>query len=600
MKHLFLVLGAAVLAAGLSACRTTGPAAAVGEARLGEVWIREIRAKIDEGRLADAYQDVSYLDRHPEKQVAPEATEELRALIAERLQGEFSARVAEGDYQAGLPLYRSIRAIGESERLPEWSAAELIYRVAEARGRAGESPLALALALRALRAEPSAELRVRILRLMLTLAAELGSPALQTRSLAALEKAGAEPAPEERTEIVPAPPVAQMVRGTVTIWVNRGIKIEKGVGFPDRVIGSGFFIDRRGYLLTNYHVVSSEVDPKYEGYSRLYIRPSDKSEQRIPAKVVGFDRIFDLALIKAEIEPPFVFSYSGEPELKVGDTILAIGSPAGLENTVTSGIVSAAGRRFLQMGDTMQVDVPINYGNSGGPLLDAEGQLVGIVFAGIEQFEGVNFAIPFDWVVNVLPRLFAGGESAHPWLGLALQETAKGLEVTYALPDSPAERAGLQRGDLLLALDGKPYQRIGVLQAALLDLDYPSLVRVEWSREGEAQSGLISLAQRPFSPIEDALEKDRRENLLYPLFGMELEKTNRFLWKTNYVIRRVLPGSIADESGLSPDDPLNIQGWQVDEDNRVAVLQIYVKKKKSGFLESIIQIGAYLETDKIV
>jgi serine protease Do len=203
-------------------------------------------------------------------------------------------------------------------------------------------------------------------------------------------------------------------------------------------------------------------------------------------------------------------------------------------------------------------------------------------------------------VEKVLPRLFEGGESSHPWLGLALQETDKGLEVTYALPGSPAERAGLQRGDLLLSLNGQAYSRIGDLQATLLDQDYPSLVRVEWSHEGQTASGLISLGKRPFSPIEEALQKDRRDNLLYPLFGMELEKTSQFLWKSTYVIRRVLPGSIADESGLSPDDPLTIQGWQVDEDNHVALLRIYVKKKKAGFLESIIQIGAYLETDKIV
>jgi len=585
---------AVLLALSGAACQTAGPAGPV--AALGEVWVRDIQEKIEDKRFSEAYQDVSYLARHPENEVPPERLEELGDLIVEGLEQEFSARLSEEDLAGALRHLLSLRAIGEE--VPEWTPAELSYRMAEARRQAGEAPLAVALALRAMRFDPSLEERLRILRLLLPLAEATGSAELQARALEGLRAAGA--APDQEAPPIEAPAVERMVRGTVTIWVNRGIRIERGVGLPDRVIGSGFFVDPRGYLLTNYHVIASEVDPKYEGYSRLYIRPSDKSEQRIPARVLGYDRIFDLALINAEVEPPFVFSYGGEPVLKVGNRILAIGSPAGLENTVTSGIVSATGRRFLQMGDTIQVDVPINYGNSGGPLLDADGQLVGVVFAGIEQFEGVNFAIPIDWVAKVLPRLYAGGESSHPWLGLAVHETPKGLEVTYALPGSPAARAGLQKGDLLLRLNGKAHERIGALQSAILDLDYPALVRLEWSRQGQAASGLLSLARRPFSPIEEALDADRRENLLYPLFGMEVEKTGQVLWKPTYVIRRVLPGSIADESGLSVDDPLSLQGWRIDEDNRVALLQIHVKKRKSGFLESVIQIGAYLESDKIL
>jgi S1-C subfamily serine protease len=388
-----------------------------------------------------------------------------------------------------------------------------------------------------------------------------------------------------------------MVQGMVTVWVNRGIKLEKGMGYPDRVIGSGFFIDSRGYLLTNYHVIASEVDPEYEGYSRLYIRLSDKVEEKIPARVVGYDRIFDLALIKAEVEPSFTFSYGGSSDLKVGGRIIAIGSPAGLENTVTSGIVSATGRRFLQMGDAIQVDVPINYGNSGGPLLDDSGKLVGIVFAGIEQFEGVNFAIPFDWVEKALPRLYGGDEAGHPWLGIAMQESDKGLEVIYTVPGSPADRAGLKEGDILVSLNGASYTAIGDIQSALLDLDYPVLVTLEWRRGGQSFSGALGLAERPYSPIEESLANDLRENVLLPLFGMKIEKTGQFLWRTDYTVRRVLPGSIADETGLSKDDPLSIQGWELDQENRFALLRIYVKKRKSGFLESAVQLAAYLETD---
>jgi serine protease Do len=174
------------------------------------------------------------------------------------------------------------------------------------------------------------------------------------------------------------------------------------------------------------------------------------------------------------------------------------------------------------------------------------------------------------------------------------------LEVIYTVPGSPAARAGIREGDILRSLNGELYSKIGDLQSALLDLEYPCLVTLDWERAGRTISGALSLAERPFSPIEVALEKDLRENVLFPLFGMKIEKTGQFLWRTNYVVKKVLPGSIADETGLSKDDPLSIQGWKVDEENRYVLLQIYVKKRKSGFLESVVQMAAYLETDYFI
>ncbi|HAK45645.1 MAG TPA: hypothetical protein DCO79_06970, partial [Spirochaeta sp.] len=193
----------------------------------------------------------------------------------------------------------------------------------------------------------------------------------------------------ERVEAISAlteytPEKAEMISGTVTIWVDRGIRIEKGVGYPDRVIGSGFYIDSRGYILTNYHVISSEVDTEYEGFSRLYIK-YDKNEEKIPASVVGWDASLDIALIKVAYTPEYIYSFPEIREFKPGEKIYAIGSPGGLDKTITSGIISASGdRRLLPLGDTIQVDVPINSGNSGGPVVDNDGNLVGVVFAGIE------------------------------------------------------------------------------------------------------------------------------------------------------------------------------------------------------------------------
>ena len=182
----------------------------------------------------------------------------------------------------------------------------------------------------------------------------------------------------ETTDIDPA----QVLKACVTVWVDRGIRMERGVGSPDIVIGSAFFIEKNGYLLTNYHVIASEVDPEFEGYSKLYIRPGNNYQEKIPAKVVAWDQSFDLALLKVEIDAPAVVSLTSIDSIKSGTRVMAFGSPGGLENTVTAGITSNLNRRLLPMGGVMQIDASVNPGNSGGPLFTVDGDFIGIVFAG--------------------------------------------------------------------------------------------------------------------------------------------------------------------------------------------------------------------------
>jgi serine protease Do len=392
--------------------------------------------------------------------------------------------------------------------------------------------------------------------------------------------------------------MATMRSGVVTIRVDRGIKIEQGLGMPDRVLGTGFYVDRSGYALTNYHVIASEVDPKYEGYSHMSVKSFDAPEARIAAKVVGYDKLLDLALIKVEAQPSYVFSLSEGVDLLPGQKIFAIGSPAGLEDTVTSGIVSAVGRRIMQTGNAMQVDAALNPGNSGGPLLDESGSAVGVVFAGMPQFQSLNFAIPSSWIIKVLPGLFRGGELRRAWLGFSLAEkeaapAGEGIEVTYR---HPSAAAGVEEGDRLLEIDGEKPKDIAAAQAMLLRRGPGGLLRLELSRAGKSRTELRYLAERPFSPLESAVRLDRQDKLFPALFGMSLTPLPGNLFETsNYSVAKIWPGSIADESGLSENDPISLKRFYVDQEQRAAFIQIYVKKRKAGFLESIIQIPASLE-----
>ena len=399
---------------------------------------------------------------------------------------------------------------------------------------------------------------------------------------------------------------SDMIKGVATVLVDRGLRVERGRGIPDRVLGSAFFIDASGLLITNYHVISSEVDPSFRGNSRLYIRMGDNTSHRIPARVIGWDKTLDLALIKTEITPEYVFSIIDWAVPEVSETIYAIGSPVGLERTVTQGIVSALGRRprgLLQIGDVIQIDAAVNVGNSGGPVVDMDGRLVGVVFAGIQLYEGLNFAIPAARLAAALPAMMAGGRAERPWLGLSLAESSEGVEIIYVAPSTPAADQQIPEGSIIRSINGETARGLqGMLIPALQDMLFPlspgELIILEIADPQEnIVEYTIRLAGRPELPMAEAARRDTRERMAVPLYGLVLSpRASGGLFSPTYQVRRVIRGSIADEAGFSENDPVSIRNFRVYERDGYTLLEINATMRRMGFIQTSMSLPALLDT----
>ena len=227
-------------------------------------------------------------------------------------------------------------------------------------------------------------------------------------------------------------------------------------------MGSGFIVSKEGIILTNNHVV--------DGADEIYVRFSDRRE--LKAKLIGSDQRSDLAVLKVEADNLPVVKLGKSNELKVGEWVFAIGSPFGFDYTVTAGIVSAKGRNLPNENYVpfIQTDVAINPGNSGGPLFNMDGEVVGInsqIYTRSGGFMGVSFAIPIDVAMEVVDQLKNQGYVSRGWLGVLIQEVSKDLAESFGLDkpygalvaqvmkDSPAEKAGIQTGDIIIEYEGK-------------------------------------------------------------------------------------------------------------------------------------------------
>lgn len=272
--------------------------------------------------------------------------------------------------------------------------------------------------------------------------------------------------------------------------------------FEQRSLGSGFVISEDGYLFTNNHVV--------EQADEIMVRLSDEREYK--AKVVGTDKNIDIALLKIEPEGALPVVKIGDSNgLRVGDWVIAIGNPFGLNQTVTAGIVSAKGR-VIGAGpydNFIQTDASINPGNSGGPLFNLAGEVVGINTAIVAQGQGIGFAIPVNMAKDVLNDLKTKGKVVRGWLGVSIQDisediaknlnlkTREGALVADVFEGDPAAKAGLKTGDVIIALDGEKIKDTHDLLQKVSRMRVGMETKVTVLRNGKEQAFTVTVSERP-------------------------------------------------------------------------------------------------------
>jgi serine protease Do len=284
--------------------------------------------------------------------------------------------------------------------------------------------------------------------------------------------------------------------------------------FPQRNLGSGVVLDRNGYIMTNYHVITQSGEEKPVDRITVYLHGDDVTKYK--AKIIGSDKWTDLAVLKIEVSKPLVPAVFGDSDsMRVGDWVLAIGSPFGLDSTVTAGIISAKGRDIEggtqgQFKRFIQTDAAINPGNSGGPLVNLAGQVIGINTAIATRrgsYDGVGFAIPSNTARKVYNSLISTGSVRRGAIGVQFYSQNNpallrsfgadhGIVINRIEDGSPAERAGLKRGDVIVAVEGKPIRSGDELVAIVSESDVGRKLNVEYLRDGKRGTAQVEVGDR--------------------------------------------------------------------------------------------------------
>ncbi|MEO8682389.1 MAG: trypsin-like peptidase domain-containing protein [Vicinamibacterales bacterium] len=340
---------------------------------------------------------------------------------------------------------------------------------------------------------------------------------------------------------------------------------------PRRGTGTGFIIDAAGHILTNHHVI--------EGAERLTVKLADGRSLR--ATVVGSDPDTDIALIKVESATPLPHAPLGDSTgLRVGEWVCAIGNPLAYEHTVTVGVVSFLGRKLFDssLDNYIQTDAAISFGNSGGPLINSRGQVIGINSAISRQASNIGFAVPINQARAILPQLKTIGRVSRGYMGVTLRDVDPDLQSSLKLArtdgalvqdvtaGSPGARAGLRTYDVIVSVDGQPVRSDDGLIREIAERQPGSVARLEFVRDGRAHQVAVKLAERPnrvadTTPprAERSLQSSGPGELGLSLIQIDESNSHRFdvpSGMTGLLVQRVEPLSAASDAGIERGEVL--------------------------------------------
>ncbi len=357
---------------------------------------------------------------------------------------------------------------------------------------------------------------------------------------------------------------------------------------PRRGTGTGFIIDPDGHILTNHHVI--------EGAERIIVKLSDGRSLR--ATTVGSDPDTDIAIIKVDTPAPLPHATIGDSDrLRVGEWVCAIGNPLAYEHTVTVGVVSFIGRKLFDssLDNYIQTDAAISFGNSGGPLINARGEVIGINSAVSRQISSIGFAVPINQARNILPQLKAQGRVSRGYIGVTLRDVDPDVQASLSLPrsdgalvqdvteGSPGARAGIKPYDLILAVDQMPVRSNDALIREIAARPPGSAAQIDFLRDGRPMSVAVKLAERPgrVQPAPVTAPADRSSQRVEPaelgltLIEIDQSTAHRFdvpPGTTGLLVQRVEPLSAAYDAGIS-------RGQVILEINRRPVSSVAVYRR---------------------
>jgi serine protease Do len=340
-------------------------------------------------------------------------------------------------------------------------------------------------------------------------------------------------------------------------------------------LGSGFIVSRDGYILTNNHV----VDKADEITVKLY------NQQEYKAKVIGTDKDTDLAVIKINADNLTPIFMGDSDKIDVGDWVLAVGSPFGLEQTVTQGIISAKGRIIGEgpYDDFLQTDAAINPGNSGGPLINMNGEVIGIntaISSTSGGYEGVGFAMPINMAKKTYNDIIKSGRVIRGWLGVGIQEITPalakhfkakaGVLISQVYVGGPADAGGLKRGDVVVSIDSKPVTKYRELQSIIADEEVGKTVVITVIRNGKEETHNVKIAERDMAKFEKQQKQELAKQAKKD-FGIgvgdisaELSQQYNLSATSGVVVLQVENNSPADNAGIQPGDVIHeMNGRQI-------------------------------------